>query len=118
MDPQVYLIAFENVSAGEANRFAEELRNALLDSSIPAIEVERKRHDPRTLDTGQILQVILDASSITALVTVIGNWLVRRRASLTFKRPEGDIIATNINDKTVTELTRLLVEASKNKSDK
>src|SRR5947207_11887972 len=108
MDTQVYLIAFENVSAAEANRFAEELRNDLVNSSITAIEVERKRHDPRTLDAGQLLQVILDASSITALVTVIGNWLIRRRASLTFKRLEGDIIATNINDKTVVELARLL----------
>lgn len=116
MDQQTYLILFENASAAEANGYAEDLRDVLLDA-IPDIQVERKRHDLTTQNAGEILQVILTsplgqgtlgAAVFGLLSGVITTWLKRNpNASLTLKRPQGDIIASNISDRTVVKLTKL-----------
>ena len=114
-----YLISFENVPAAEANRYAENLRNTLL-NALPEILVERQRHDPTAQDAGQQLLIQILTSSATGtiggaviglLVTTVSKWLSRNpNASLTFKRPQGDIIATGITDRTVMKLTKLLLE--------
>lgn len=109
MEQQTILIAFEETSAAQANRYAEDLRDALLDAHLQA---QRLRHDSSAQDAGQILHVILESTDIGALIAVLGKWLLRKKATLKFMRPEGEVIASNINDKTLIQLAELLLKAS------
>src|SRR6266699_1054204 len=77
MDQQTYTITFDNVSEGDADRYAGELRNFLLDAA-PDIEVERRREDPYTQDFGATLILILGTPAIVAAVNRIGDWLALR----------------------------------------
>lgn len=113
MSQYTYLITFDDISSADADQYAEELRDLLLDA-VPSAQVQRKRGDSGTQDWGAILEIVLGSASVVALTKAVGNWLQRRQsASLTFKRPEGDIIASNINNKTVVKLTELLLKNSK-----
>ncbi len=67
MNEQTYFITFENVSAAEANRYAEELRQALLDAS-PEVVVHRHRDDPRAQDFGATLVLLLGTPAAGAMV--------------------------------------------------
>jgi hypothetical protein len=116
MDQQTYIVTFDGLSVAEANRYAEELENILLNATSE-IQVQRKRSDARTQDIGTIVEIVLGSSSIVPAVTVIGKWLQsRQHVTLKFKRPEGDVIATNINNKTAVKLTELLLKSSKEKT--
>lgn len=109
MDQSIYIIKFGGVSTAEANQFASELRNALLDAT-PDIRVDQKRNDNTTQDFGSVLVLILGTSSVTAIARALGNWLqLRSSASLTIKSSERKIIATNITSKDAAKLIELLV---------
>lgn len=83
MSEQTYLLSFEGVSEAEANRHAEELREALLDASAE-IAVQRQRANPLAQDLGATLVLIMGAPAMVAAVNAIGNWLQKRHsASLT-----------------------------------
>jgi hypothetical protein len=108
VEKQTYIITFDNVSAAEANRYAEELRRALLDAS-PDVEVHRRRDDPHTQDFGATLVLLLGAPATAAIVTAIGNWLaLRNRASLTIKRADEQIVVQNITSTKAAELAQYL----------
>ena len=107
---QTYLITFDEVSSAEANRYAEELREFLLDAS-PDIEVNRKRDDIHTQDFGATLVLLLGTPAVAAVVTAIGNWLtLRNKASLTIKRSNEEIVVQNITSKKAAELTEILLK--------
>jgi hypothetical protein len=108
VEKQTYIITFDNVSAAEANRYAEELRRALLDAS-PDVEVHRRRDDPHTQDFGATLVLLLGTPATAAIVTAIGNWLaLRNRASLTIKRADEQIVVQNITSTKAAELAQYL----------
>src|SRR6266566_6489794 len=112
MDQQTYMITFDDVSAADANRYAEELRQALLDAS-PDVEVHRRRDDPRTQDFGATLVLLLGTPAAAAIVTAIGNWLaLRNRASITVKRADKQIVIQNITSKKAGQLAQLLLNKS------
>jgi len=69
MDEQTYIITFDNTSAADANRYAEELRHALLDAS-PDVEVHRRRDDSHTQDFGSTLVLPRDAQRGCCRATV------------------------------------------------
>jgi hypothetical protein len=99
----------DTVSAADANRYAEELRQALLDAS-PDVQVHRKRDDPRTQDFGATLVLLVGTPAAAAIVTAIGNWLtLRNRASITVKRADEQIVVQNITSKKAGELAQLLL---------
>ena len=109
MDQQTYTIKFDNVSDAEANRYASELRDALLDATAD-IEVERKRDDPRTQDFGATLIIILGSAAVTALAKALGNWLtLHRQAGITIKTANGDVVGTNLTSKDALKLAELLL---------
>ena len=109
MDQQTYLITFDDVSAAQASRYAEELREFLLDAS-PEIKVQRKRDNTHTLDFGSTLVLVLGTPAAAAAVTAIGNWLaLRNQASLTIKRANEEIVVQNITSKKAAELAQMLV---------
>ncbi len=108
MDEQTYIITFDTASSAEANHYAEELRQALLDAS-PDVEVHRRRDDPRTQDFGSTLVLLLGTPAAAATITAISNWLARRnQASITIKRADEQIVVQNITSKKVGELAQLL----------
>src|SRR5438270_3982777 len=109
MDEQTYIITFDTASAADASRYAEELRQVLLDASSD-IQVHRRRDDPRTQDFGATLVLLLGTPAAAAAVTAISNWLaLRNRASLTIKRADEQIVVQNITSKKVAELAQLLL---------
>jgi hypothetical protein len=110
MDRQTYLIVFEGVSAAQANLYAEDLRNALLNAKLQA---QRFRQDQSTMDPGQIVQIVLDSTALATLITVLGKWLLRKRATLKFTRPDGEVIAFNVSEKTLIQLAEILLKSFK-----
>jgi len=94
MDQQTYIIRFDEISEADANRYAIELRNMILDAS-PDVEVERRRDNPSTLDFGATLVLILGTPAATAVTSAIaqaiGNWLLRHRGDITIERENGKI---------------------------
>jgi hypothetical protein len=110
MDQQTYLVTFGDVAPADMQRYAEELRNALLDAT-PDITVQRRRENPLTQDFGATLILTLGTPAVVAVVTAVGNWLkLRNSASLTWKTTDGHIIVQNITSKNAAELAHLLLE--------
>lgn len=109
MNRQAYVIKFTGVSIADANRYARELRDTLLDAA-PDIQVERRRDEPRSQDFGATLVLILGTSSVTVIAKAIGDWLkLRNSASLTMETPEGHMLIQNITSKDAAKLAELLV---------
>lgn len=110
LDKKTYIITFERMTPADANRYAEELRNALLDATTD-ITVQRKRENPQTQDFGSTLVLILGTPALSAVVTAVSQWLLRRRnASLTWKTADGEVIVQNINSQNACELARKLLK--------
>ena len=109
MNQQTYIITFEEVVPSDAQRYAEELRDVLLDT-IPDITVQRRRENPLTQDCGATLILILGAPAVVAVVKAVGDWLIRRNsASLTWKTADGDLVVQGISSKNAAELAQFLV---------
>ena len=107
MQQFTYHLSFDKVSADDASYFAEELRDQLMDA-FPNVTVTRLQEDQYTQDSGAILQIILGASSVVALATALGNWLVlHRKASITIKR-DGELIAKNITSQDAVRLAEIV----------
>ena len=120
MNEHTYLLSFEGVSAAEANRYAEELREVLLDAEA-SIAVQRQRENPLAQDLGASLALILGTPAVVAAVQAIGNWLQKRRsASLTIVTAEQKIVAANLTNQNAAQLLQLFLTqtASQKEPDK
>jgi len=104
MSEQTYLLSFNGVSEAEANQYAEELREALLDATAE-IAVQRQRENPLAQDLGATLVLIMGTTGFVTVVQAIGNWLQKRRsASLTIVTAEKKIVAENLTNKDAAQL--------------
>jgi len=109
MSDQTYLLFFPGVSEAEANRYAEELREVLLDATSE-IAVQRQRENPQAQDLGATLVLIMGTPALVAAVKAIGNWLQKRRsASLTIVTAEKKIVAENLTNKDAAQLLHLFL---------
>lgn len=109
MSEQTYLLSFEGTSEAEANRYAEELREVLLDASAE-IAVQRQRENPLAQDFGASLVLILGAPAVVAAVRAIDNWLQKRRsATLTIVTAEHKVVAENLTNKDAAQLLQLFL---------
>ena len=109
MNEQTYLLSFEGVSAAEANRYAEELREALSDATAE-ITVQRQRENPLAQDLGASLALIMGTPALVAAVNAIGNWLQKRHsASLTIVTAEKKMVAENLTHKDAAQLLQLFL---------
>jgi hypothetical protein len=109
MSGYTYLLSFAGVSEAEANQYAEELREALLDAS-PEIDVQRQRENPLTQDLGATLVLIMGTPALIAAVKAIDNWLQKRRsASLTIVTAEQKIVAENLTNKDAARLLQMFL---------
>ena len=119
MNDQTYLLSFTGVSEAEANRYAEELREVLLDATTE-ITVQRQRENPLAQDLGATLALIMGTPAVVAAVQAIGNWLQKRsNASLTIVTAEKKIVAENLTNKDAAHLLQLFLTqtASHKESD-
>lgn len=109
MSDQTYLLSFEGASAAEANRYAEELREALLEATTE-IEVQRQRENPLAQDLGPMLSLIMGTTGFVAAVNAIGAWLQKRRsATLTIVTAEHKVVAENLTNKDAACLLELFL---------
>ncbi len=115
MDQQSYLITFDDASPADANCYADELRNALLNASAD-IDVQRRRDNPHAQDFGATLVLLLGTPAAVALAktitTVIGNWLQLRQGqgvSVTVKSADRQISIKNMNSEQATQLVQLFL---------
>lgn len=116
MSEQIYFLSFEGISQAEANHYAEELREVLLDATSE-IDVQRQRENPLAQDLGASLALILGTPAVVATVHALGNWLQKRRsAKLTIVTAEKKIVAENLTNKDAAQLLQLFL--TQNPSDK
>jgi len=115
VDQQSYLITFDDVSPADANRYADELSNALLDATADII-VQRRRDNPHAQDFGATLVLLLGTPTAVSLAktitTVIGNWLQLRQGqgvSVTVKTADRQISIKNMTGEQATKLVQLFL---------
>ena len=109
MDQQKYIITFDGVSEADANRYADELRDALLDAASD-ITVQRRRHDARAQNFGETLVLILGTPAVVIAAKTIGDWLkLRTSASLTVEMPGKRMAIQNITSKNAAQLAERLL---------
>ena len=109
MSEQTYLLSFKGVSQAEANRYAEELREALLEATSE-IAVQRQRENPLAQDLGATLVLIMGTPALVATVNAISNWLQKRHgASLTIVTVDKKIVAENLTNKDAAQLLHLFL---------
>ena len=108
MDEQTYLIKFEGVSAAYASRYADELKNMILEAARD-VKVDRRRDDTRTQDFGATLVLILGTPAVIAVAKAVGDWLrLRQSASITIENSDGKTTAKNLTSKDAYRLAELL----------
>ena len=109
MSQQTYLVTFEGISPADAQRYAEELRNALLDA-VPDMTIQRRRENPSTQDFGATLVLTLGTPAVLAVVKAVGDWLkLRNSASLKWEAADEHLSVQNITSKNATELAQFLL---------
>jgi len=115
VDQQSYMITFDDVSPADANRYADELSDALLDATAD-ITVQRRPDVPRAQDFGATLVLLLGTPVAVALAktitTVIGNWLQLRQGqgiSVTVKTADRQMSIKNMTSEHATQLVQLFL---------
>jgi hypothetical protein len=109
MDEQQYTLTFENGSVADANRWASELKEFILDATDEVV-VEQQRDNPYSQDLGAILSLALGAPAVVAVAKALGQWLaLHREAGITIKTPRGEIVATNLTNKDIMKLAELML---------
>jgi hypothetical protein len=103
-----YVIKFEGQSLAGANRYADELRDSLLDAAadkLVDIDAHVQREDATTMDFGGTLILTLGTPAVAVIAKGIRDWLKRRNtASITIETADGKLIATNISAKDAANL--------------
>ena len=107
METHTYIITFKNVSGEIASRYATELKNTLLDTTLD-IEVDQRRGNARSQDFGSTLVLVLGTPAVLAVATAIGDWLKLRHSVIIDIEKDGRIHAENITSKDALRLAELL----------
>lgn len=101
MSTQTFMLKFDGADISDANRYAESLRRALMETE-PALSVDRVRTDATTQDFGATLVLVLGAPAVVAAVEAIKAWLVRNnQASISVWTPDGIVVASRLESKDV-----------------
>src|SRR3712207_1802750 len=96
MDQRTYVLSFEGASTADANRYAAELRELLLDAD-PTVRAAQRRDRPETQDFGATLVLVLGAPAAVAVAKGIESWLAKRNtARLTVTTDTGQVILENV----------------------
>jgi hypothetical protein len=112
LDEQTYIISFDNVSLDEANRYASELQDVLLDADDD-VTVDRRQDNPDAQDFGATLVLIFGTQAALAIAKGIANWLQRRHeVGLTITTSRGKLVATNLTSTSALQLADRFLEES------
>jgi hypothetical protein len=104
--PPTFKIRFQDLSVAEANVQAARLRQEILDIS-PDVRVEVEKEDPRTMDFGSTLVLVLGAPAIVAIAKGIANYLSRAHGRIIIEK-DGTIIAEGISGGDVARIVEAL----------
>lgn len=113
MNQKEYIIEFENITEEKAGKYANELRNFILQEIPKNIEVEKKRDDSDAQDFGATLLISIFTIALAKGVAegageeigkklgkVIFEWLENRNeVKLTIKTTKDEILLENITHK-------------------
>ena len=112
MSEKTYLIRFNDVAESEAGLYADELREALLDTS-KGVKVEKMQAHEGSQDFGSVLVVVLAAPSVVAVASAVADWLkLRNSATIDITSPDGHIVATNLTSKDAASLIQQKLNTS------
>lgn len=115
MDQQEYIITFDKSSVADANRWASELKEVLLEAT-PDIKVRQQNTHPYSQDFGTTLVLVLGTPVVVVVAKALGNWLLlHRETSITIKTAQGEIVGTNITTNDALKLAELLLAQQKKK---
>jgi DNA topoisomerase VI subunit B len=102
------ILEFGGVSEAEGNRYANDLRDFLLDQD-PSVKVERRSNRSDTQDFGATLVLVLGTTAANALARGIATWLKRNSgARITIKTPSGELVAENLESKDTPQIAKAL----------
>ena len=108
MSEQTYVIEFGDASSADANVYADQLREALLDAA-PGVSVETRRGDRDAQDLGATLVLILGTPAVIVIAKALGDWLrLHHSVSVNIKNADGSFAATNLTAKDARAITELL----------
>lgn len=85
---QSITISFDDVSAAQANRYAQELANDLR-SAHDSVVVEVVKADPNTMDLGMLVSTVLNSDAMGAALGTLNAWLQKRDAAITIEKTKG-----------------------------
>lgn len=94
MEAHELLIRFDNTSQAQANQYASELQEDLLDL-LEDVSIEVIKEAEGTMDFGTTLAVVLGTPAVIALAKGIQLWLSKRPAAgirIVKKKPDGEIV--------------------------
>lgn len=112
MSTNTYLIEFIEATAKDANEYAEDLANVLLDVS-PDVEVTQKRARPSAQDFGATLVLVLGTPAAIAIAKALGDWLkLHHSVKITIKTKDGAFVGENLTAKDANRLVQLLQHRS------
>jgi hypothetical protein len=108
-DDRIY-IRVEGVSEADADRYAGELLNAVLDAS-PDAEIARVNDDASAMSFGATLVYVLGTGAAASVAKGVADWLAGRgRASLTIIDGKKKVIGVNL---TSADAVRILTTIQK-----
>jgi hypothetical protein len=108
VEKQTFVIELKGITPDEANRYAGELREALVEASRD-IKAEQKRQDESSQDFGSTVVLILGAPSVIIAARAIRDYLkLRRSVSLDIKTPSGHLVAKNLTSDDATSIVQAL----------
>jgi|GEM_PF-1998348 len=113
MEQHTYIITFDKSSIADANRWASELKESILDAE-PGVEVKQQRDNSYSQDFGATLVLVLGTPTVLAAAKAISSWLMmHRQVGITIKTPQGEIVGTNLTSKDALKLAELLLAQQK-----
>ncbi|HEX8187338.1 MAG TPA: hypothetical protein VF586_03240 [Pyrinomonadaceae bacterium] len=108
MSELTYIVQFAGAEVADANLYAGQLRDAILDAA-PEVSVKTRRADRDAQDLGATLVLLLGTPAVIVLAKALGDWLkLHRSVAVDITTPDGSIVAKNLTAKDARELAALL----------
>lgn len=101
-----YVIQFDNCSAADANRYAQDLQEHLQRKDIDS---ERKRTNDESMNVGDTL-VIMESVIVLAKVGLeLYHWMMKHhQARITIRKDNGEVVVENLDAAAAEKLAELL----------
>lgn len=110
MQSQPLIIRFDDVSVAEANRFANELRDIILDAT-DEIEMRFGQVELNSQDFGGTLVLVLGTPAVIAVAQGIRTWLQRRdTAKVTITTVNGEVRAEGLSSRDAVSAIQIALQ--------